>query len=194
MKHLKKFNEKAAAKKAPRRSDAAILYDGQDILHYCWNILNDTVSKSIDNIKEFYRIPSNENTQVLPYILLGDGHHIYDDNVYRLSSLMCSEMTIESIVESVKNKNIVADKIDMVSLCELQDERRSIERDDMVIIVTTRERRNQSVLKVIEGKAELYSTGGSGDEYYIRYNNGDYLLSDAVLVVKSETYNDFVLR
>ena len=97
-----------------------------------------------------------------------------------------AKLISDQVCANIELKNQKSDKIDLEELSQLEDERDKVKEGDEVIAVYT----GRSYIKnAYKFKVQSNSTRGLGIEYASRKWHD---LNDADLVVKVDTYNDFV--
>lgn len=152
-----------------KESFEKLTHTEEDVLEYTREI----VDFEIDNI--FIDIHQEFNTSS------GD---ITPEQTMRLDKLKedLSKLITEQVTANIELKNQKSDKIDLEELSQLEDEREQVREGDEVIAVYTN---NNYIKNVYKFKVEK-----SGNKLRSSFTGQD--INDADLVVKVDTYNDFV--
>lgn len=152
-----------------KESFEKLTHTEEDVLEYT----RELVDVEIDNI--FIDVHQEFNTSS------GD---ITPDQSMRLDKLKedLSKLITEQVTDNIELKNQKSDKIDLEELSQLEDEREQVREGDEVIAVYTGESYIKNVYK--------FKVEKSGNKLISSFTGQD--INDADLVVKVDTYNDFV--
>jgi hypothetical protein len=148
----------------------------KDVLEY----VKDLLDTEIDTI--FIDVHQEFNTSS------GD---ITPDQVMKLKFLKedIAKLITEQVCSNIELKNLKSDKLNLEELSELSDERDEVKEGDEVIAIYT----DNNITNVYRFKLENTKPYYSDITKLGTYGKGTwYDINDADLVVKVDTYNDFV--
>lgn len=158
-----------------KESFEQLTHTEEDVLEYT----RELIDVEIDNI--FIDVHQEFNTSS------GDITPEQTMRLYKLKEDL-SKLITEQVTTNIELKNQKSDKIELEELSQLEDERDSVGEGDEVIAVYF-----DGGYSIYKFKVQLIhsSMGRPGNLGHI-FGNKDFDIRDAYLVVKVDTYNDFV--
>ena len=152
----------------------------EDVYKYTLELLENEIDNIFVDVHQEFNTSSGDITPE---------QQTYLDNI--TESL--ARLITHQVCQNIELKNIKTDKIDLNELSNLDDERGSIKEGDEVIAVYTERIGFGRVTSYIKN---VYKFKVSLENGRLRYKDkliqNDKLIEDADLVVKVDTYNDFV--